>query len=419
MFVNRRSFVLGSLAAPLIGCSSSPTTSVSPTNTSRNAIVAPDPQNNPAAFDAWVDSFKSRANAKGVTVTTLDTAFRRVAYLSGVVERDQNQFQTRRTLEDYIAIATSDERIAGGRGALRQYGSLLAALEARYGVPAQIIAAIWGVESRYGQRRGEYQVISALATLGFASRRAGFFESQLIGALKILQRGETTPSQMTGSWAGAMGHTQFIPTTLLAYAVDFDGDGRRNVWGDDPTDALASAAAYLNRSGWTQGVPWGFEVKLPPSVTAVKSSKGASRRDMASWSAAGLRRADGSSLPASGSASLIRPNGATGPAFLIQSNFNTLLRYNNADKYVIAVGHLSDRLRGGPGFATAFPPDQFGITLSERKRIQERLARMGYDIGTQDGVLGPKTTAAIRSYQTKKGLAVTGQPSKALLAQLG
>ncbi len=257
MRATRRAVALGMLAA-LAACGGG----AGPGGVA-SAPAAPDPAMRPvpnAGFDAWVAGFRPRALGAGVAPATFDAAFAQAGFLPGVIERDRNQTEFTRTLEDYLAIAASEERVAKGQAALRQYGPLLAEIEARYGVEPQVVVAVWGMESFYGERRGDVEVVSALATLAYEGRRGAFFEQQLVAALKILQNGDVSASGMTGSWAGAMGHTQFIPTSYLAYAVDFRGDGRRDIWSDDPTDALASAAAYLSRSGWRRGQPWGREV---------------------------------------------------------------------------------------------------------------------------------------------------------------
>lgn len=370
-----------------------------------------------AGFDAWVAAFRPRAAAQGIPAATLDSAFRLAGFLPGVIERDRNQTEFSRTLEDYLAIAASDERVSKGRAALARHGGLLAEIEAKYGVEPQVVTAIWGLESFFGERRGSVPVISALATLAYEGRRGAFFESQLIAALKILQNGDIAPGQMTGSWAGAMGHTQFIPTSYLAYAVDFRGDGRRDIWSEDPTDALASTGAYLNRSGWTRGQPWGVEVRLPADF-AGPVGRGTTRA-VADWTAAGVRDMDGGTVPDHGAASILRPSGAAGPAFMIFRNFTVITRYNNAESYVIGVGHLADRLRGGGPLRASFPPDAQGMTLAQRQTLQRRLTAAGFDTGGSDGVIGPKTRAAISAFQTARGLPATGEPSLDLLARLG
>ncbi len=368
-----------------------------------------------AGWDAWVAGFRGRALANGVSGGTWDSAFRQAGFLPDVIERDRNQTEFKRSLEDYLAIAASDDRVSRGRAALAQYGGTLSAIEARYGVEARVVCAVWGLESQYGTRRGNVPLISALSTLAYEGRRGAFFESQLIAALKILQNGDTDATHITGSWAGAMGHTQFIPTTYLAYAVDFTGDGRRDIWSDDPTDALASAANYLARSGWTHGQPWGIEVTRPAGLAA--PGRGVTR-GIGEWAAAGVAPANGGNLPNHGPAALIAPAGASGPAFLVFRNFNVILRYNNAENYAIGVGHLSDRLAGGPKIRGAFPPDAQGMTLADRQELQRRLTAAGYDTQGADGVIGQKTRDAISAWQRSNGMPVTGEPSADILRRL-
>ena len=312
MPITRRDLSLGAAAALLSGCVSPPNDAAGPSRSTSPALRA---AANPG-FDAWVTGFRARAAGRGISQATLSAAFRGVGFLPGVIERDRNQTENVRSLEDYLNIATSDERLSQGRVALRRYGSVLQQIEARYGVAPHVVAAIWGLESRFGQRRGDIPVISALSTLAYDGRRGAFFESQLLAALRILQRGDITPAKMTGSWAGAMGHTQFIPTSFEAYAVDFNGDGRRDIWEDDPTDALASAAAYLSRSGWQTGRLWGVEAALPDGFNKGLAGRGA-KRSVSAWRDLGLRQANGSALPDHGAASLILPGGNTGPAFII------------------------------------------------------------------------------------------------------
>ena len=370
-----------------------------------------------AAFDAWLAQYRARARSRGITDTTLDRALRGAGFIPGVVERDRNQAEFRRTLEDYLALVASEARVTEGRAAARQYAGVLSEIEARYGVESHVVASIWGVESRYGQRRGDIPVVSATATLAFDGRRGQMFESQLTAALRILQNGDTTPERMVGSWAGAMGHTQFIPTTFVEYAVDFRGDGRRDIWSDDPTDALASAAAYLSRMGWRRGQPWGFEVRLPQGFPASALGRGSTRsRD--AWAGLGVTRADGGALPDHGPASVIAPMGIGAPTFMTFANFTTITRYNNSENYVIGVGYLADRIRGGGPLRTPFPPDRHGLSQDERLELQRRLNAAGFDAGEPDGVLGARTESAISAFQRSRGMSETGTPSPALLNAL-
>jgi membrane-bound lytic murein transglycosylase B len=364
-----------------------------------------------AGWDAWVDGFKGRAASRGISQGTIDAAFRGAGFLPEVIEKDRNQTEFKRSLEDYLNIAASDERVSLGRQKYAQYGSTLSAIESRYGVEGHVVAAVWGLESFFGTRRGSVPVISALSTLAYEGRRGEFFEGQLVAALKILQAGDISPSAMTGSWAGAMGHTQFIPTSYLEFAVDFTGDGRRDIWSEDPSDALASTAAYLKRSGWTTGLPWGMEVTLPGGFNAGLLGRGKGK-SAAEWSALGVRAAGGGAL-AGGS---IIDGG--GPYFLLTQNFATILRYNNAQNYAIGIGHLSDRLLGRGVVQASFGPDAAGMTKADRQELQERLTAAGFDTGGTDGVIGAKTKAAISAYQASEGLPVTGEPTLELLRRL-
>jgi lytic murein transglycosylase len=408
---SRRGALLAGVAALLSGCMSSG-------RSGGGGYRAPDPAPRPvpnAGWDAWVEGFKGRAVSRGISSGTVEAAFRGAGFLPEVIEKDRNQTEFNRTLEDYLNIAASDERVSLGRQKFAQYGGTLQAIEARYGVERQVVAAIWGLESFFGTRRGNVPVVSALSTLAYEGRRAEFFEGQLVAALKILQAGDVSPSGMTGSWAGAMGHTQFIPTSYLAFAVDFTGDGRRDIWGEDPTDALASTAAYLAKSGWTHGLPWGMEVTLPGGFNAglLGRGKGRSADD---WAGLGVRSADGRAL--AGGSIIAGGNGGGAPYFLLTQNFATILRYNNAQNYAIGVGHLSDRLLGRGAVQASFGPDASGMTKEDRQELQRRLTAKGFDTEGSDGVIGEKTKAAISAYQASIGVPVTGEPSLELLRRL-
>lgn len=375
MTITRRNFALSLSAFGLAACNSSP---ASAPRTARAAGLAPEMRPTPnAGYDAWVASFKNRAGGYGLSAATIAAGFRGAGYLPGVVKRDRNQTEFKRSLEDYLSIAASDERIAKGRAAFARHRGTLNALEAKYGVDATIICAIWGLESKFGERMGDIPIVSSTSTLAFDGRRGVFFEKQLVAALKIIQNGDITADRMVGSWAGAMGHTQFIPTSYAGFAVDFTGDGRRDIWSADPSDALASTAAYLQRNGWTRGVKWGSE------------------------------SASGTLQPQAG-----------GPKFSTTGNFRALKRYNNSDAYAIGVGHLSDRIGGAGPLRGKFPPDANGLTKDDRVLLQKRLTARGFDTDGADGVLGPKSQAAISGYQGSKGLPVTGIPSQELLRGL-
>jgi len=365
-----------------------------------------------AGFDAWVAGYRGRAAARGIPGSVIDEAMGFAGYLPDVIEKDRNQTEFTRSLEDYLAIAAKPERVSLGQQKLQQYGGVLNQIEARYGVESHVVAAVWGLESFFGTRRGVVPVVSALATLAYDGRRGTFFEDQLTAALRIIANGDVSARRMTGSWAGAMGHTQFIPTSYLAFAVDFTGDGRRDIWGEDPSDALASTAAYLAKNGWQHGLPWGGEVRLPAGFDPGLLGRGKGR-SAAEWQALGVTSASGGAVSAGGS--IIAPKGVGGPAFLLTQNFNVILRYNNAESYAIGVGHLSDRLLGRPAVQADWGADAAGLTMADRQELQRGLTAAGYDTGGSDGVLGAKTRAAISAYQQASGLAVTGEPSLQLL----
>jgi lytic murein transglycosylase len=405
--ITRRTVTLGLGALALAGCGAP-----APLRGPEPAMRAvPNP-----AFDAWAAGFRARAASRGISEATLSAAFRGAGYLPGVIERDRNQAEFTRSLEDYLSIAASDDRISLGRQMLARHAGVLSQIESRFGVQPHVITAFWGLESFYGTRRGEVPVISALSTLAYDGRRGAFFESQLFAALRILQSGDVNPAAMTGSWAGAMGHTQFIPTSFLEYAVDFGGDGRRDIWADDPADALASTANYLARSGWQRSRPWGLEVRVPEGF-AGPLGRG-SAQSVAAWTAAGFRAADGAALQDHGPGAVLVPQRG-GPAFLVYRNFSAILRYNNAETYAIGIGHLSDRLSGRGPLRSGFPPDAQGMSKADRQELQRRLTAAGFDTEGADGVIGARTRAAIAAYERAQGLPVTGEPSLALLRRLG
>lgn len=388
MTISRRRFSTGLTAALLAGCGAPGPRSVS-------ADTAYPITANPA-YDTWVANFRTRALGSGISAQTFDAAFANAGFTPGVIENDRNQIERTRSFEDYLAIAATPDRVAEGRRQLSQRASLMAEIEARYGVPAQVFSAIWGVESNYGRRMGSIPVISATSTLAFDGRRGAFYSSQLLAALRILQNGDITPAGMLGSWAGAMGHTQFIPTSFESLAVDFRGDGRRDIWSvSDPTDGLASAAAYLDNAGWRRGESWGREV--------LRSGSGFT---------------DTAGTPITITGRVLQPGGSGTPSFEVFRNYGVILRYNNSERYGIGVGHLSDRIAGAGGLVAGFGPDANGLTLDDRIALQRGLTAAGFDTQGVDGVLGTNSTQAIRAYQAANGLPVTGTPSRALLDRL-
>ncbi len=370
-----------------------------------------------AGFDRWVAGFRGRALSQGISAVVFDRAFRGVAFAPEIVAKDRNQSEFKREIWDYLDSAVSPVRVKNGQEALRRHGRVLERIEAHYGVEKEIVTAVWGMESTYGERLGDLPLIQSLATLAYDGRRGKFFESQLVAALKILQSGDVSPQNMKGSWAGAMGHTQFIPTSYLAYAVDFTGDGKRDIWSADPTDALASTAAYLKRFGWTKGQPWGVEVKLPRGFNAGVANRN-TKKMPSQWAAQGVVGLNGRAVPDHGRSSILLPAGLNGPAFMIFDNFAVIEKYNRATSYVMGVGHLADRIGGGPEIQAGWPRGYNPLTFDEKMEMQRRLQAKGHGIEKIDGIIGPNTVKAIRAFQQSVGVTPDGVPSKEFLALL-
>lgn len=367
-----------------------------------------------AGLQRFVQSFRPRAIASGVSPATYDRAMRIARYNPDVIRLDRKQAEFSRPVWLYLDSAVSDVRVTTGRQKAAQLSGTLSQIEARYGVPREIVLAVWGMESNFGANRGKMQIIPSLATLAYDGRRGEMFQNQLIAALRILQAGDTDPEHMLGSWAGAMGHTQFMPTSYLDYAVDFTGDGRRDIWSEDPTDALASTANYLRRNGWVPGQPWGAEVQLPPGFNMGLVGKGTRRSD---WAAQGVRRIGGGALPG-GNGSIIMPAGANGPAFLILDNFRSILRYNNSDNYALGVAFLGERIAGRAGVQGSWPRNDRTLTTGERQEIQQRLRAKGFYQGEIDGLFGSATMESVAAYQRSIGVTPDGYPTSILLGQL-
>ena len=318
---------------------------------------------------------------------------------------------------DYLDVLVSDERIARGRELLAQYASTFAAVERSYGVDRHILAAIWGVESKYGTKGGDRPVLRSTATLACVGRRRDFFREEFLSALEILQRGDVAPDRLVGSWAGAFGPTQFMPSTFKRFAVDFDGDGRRNVVESVP-DVIASTANNLKSDGWVSGEGWGYEVALPQGFNYLLADR-AKQMTLRQWQGLGVTRASGKSFPRPGDrAYLVLPAGARGPAFLMLRNFSVIMKYNPSEAYALAIGYLADRLRGGGQLVHAWPRDERTLGIAERYELQQLLARRGFDVGEPDGLLGPRTRVAIRSFQAATGQIPDGFASSLVLDRL-
>lgn len=370
-----------------------------------------------ARFQAWLGAFRERARAQGISPATLDQALAGLRYDKDVIKRDRNQAEFSKPIWEYLDSAVSDRRVSDGRAALRGHARALSRIEAEYGVEAEVVTAIWGLETAFGTFRGTDQTIRSLATLAFDARRAQFFETQLIAALQIIQSGDVAASGMVGSWAGAMGHTQFMPISYLEHAVDFDGDGRRNIWSDDPTDALASAASYLAKHGWTKGQPWGVEIRLPNGFDYATANRDFTLLP-SDWAVRGVVGFDGAPVPDHGRAAILLPAGGQGVALMIFDNFKVIETYNGADAYVIGIGHLSDRLAGRAPFQADWPRADRTLSFTERKELQERLTQAGFDTQGVDGRTGPNTINAVRAYQLAQGLLPDGYPTLKLLQRM-
>lgn len=324
---------------------------------------------------------------------------------------------------DYLAALVDAQRVEDGRRLLQEHAALLNRIEAEYGVDRTYVLAVWGVESDYGQATGSRELRSSLLALSCAGRRQPFFRSELVHLLKLIDAGDLAPSAerpLLGSWAGAFGQTQFMPSTYTRLAVDFDGNGRRDLV-DSVDDALASTANYLKRAGWRSGQAWGIEVQLPEGFRPAGGRKATA--PMSNWQARGLRRVDGSALvdastPAERSAGLLLPAGVEGPAFLVFRNFEALYSYNAAESYALAIAHLADRIRGGEGFTRAWPTDDAGLSRAERRELQTLLIARGHDIGEVDGRLGTRSREAIKAEQSQQGWEADGRAGQKLLQAL-
>ena len=411
--------------AVLGGCASAPATTPSqpsPPTASRPATTLPAPTPAPpdadlqAGFARWVADFRASAQARGISEATLRGAFDHIQYLPRVVELDRAQPELTRTVWDYLENAVTPQRVAAGQDKLLQFRNETEAAASRYGVPPGILVAIWGMESNYGSNYGNTATIDALATLGFEGRRGDWARAELLAALKILDNGDIARERMIGSWAGAMGQTQFLPSNFLAYAVDADGDGRRDIWGS-MADVMASTANFLARAGWQAGKPWGVEVRLPPGFDVGRADT-AVRQSTAQWTAEGLRAVEDRPLPEFDDGTLLLPAGARGPAFLVGPNFRAILRYNNSTSYALAVGLLAQRLNGGSGVQASWPRDLVPLTRSQLLELQTALNQRGFASGTPDGVMGPATREGLRRYQRSVGLPADGYPNMELLQRL-
>ncbi len=368
-----------------------------------------------AKFEAFIQTLWPQMNAAGVSRDLFDAAF------EGITEPDQlvlkqsaTQPEFNSTTSEYLARAVTPARISTGQKALSENGKLLGALQQKYGVDKGVILGIWGVESNYGADLGSMKVMRSLATLLYAKRKVQFAREQMVAAFKILQRGIRSPANFTGSWAAAMGHTQFIPTSYLSSAVDWNGDGKKDIWGSKQ-DALASTANYLAKAGWKGDRPWGWPITLPKGFD--KSQIGRKHwKTVAEWQQLGIR-GNGLNAPQA-KAFVMIPQGPEGPAFLVTQNFMAIMAYNLSHSYALAVAHLGDRIEGGEEFIGTWPDTGFGLSFEQRVEIQKRLTAAGFDTGGSDGRFGARTYEAVLGYQKKVGMALDAKPSVKLLERL-
>ncbi len=404
----------------LTGCASAPSTTPQPPPTTAAAALAAGVSLDELAlqqgFARWVAGFMDSARAAGVDDATLHLAFDAARYVPRAVDADRKQPEFTRTVWDYVDSLASPARVAHGQQKLVEVRAQLDAATARYGVPQATIVAIWGMESDYGANYGDIPTIDALATLGFEGRREAWARAQLMDALKILQGGDIDRAHMIGSWAGAMGQTQFLPSAFLSFAVDGDGDGRRDIWGS-MADVTASTANFLARSGWQMGQAWGAEVRLPTGFDAGRADDGL-RQTSAQWAGEGVQALDGTPLPDFPDGAILLPAGVTGPAFLVGPNFRTILRYNNSTSYALAVSLLAQRIGGGPGVQAAWPRELQPLSREQIRTLQAALNDRGFAAGEADGQMGPTTRLGLRAYQRRQGLPADGYPTLELLGRL-
>ncbi len=370
-----------------------------------------------ADFPSCLASLRGPAAAKGVSGETFDRLTAGLEPNPDIIKAEGYQPEFKTAIWDYLAGLVDEERVADGQAGMAQYRQYLAQDQSRFGVPPAVVVAVWGVESNFGKNFGSKPVIQSLATLSCSpgSRRPAYYRGELFAAMKIVQSGDIDPADFNGSWAGAFGHTQFMPSTFLGTAVDGNGDGRRDLVHSAP-DALASTANFLRKAGWQPGMSWGFEVKLPEGFRGPSGRK--AKQPMSVWTSRGITRIDGGGL-GEGSAGLLLPAGRDGPAFLVTRNFDAIYGYNAAESYTLAIALLSDRLAGKPGLRTPWPVEDPGLSRADRRELQTLLQQKGYDIaGKIDGVIGDKTREAITDYQGKNGLRPDGRASVSVLTAL-
>jgi len=394
-------------ALPLTACGT-PAGTVSPALAAQSEA--------PLTFAQWVAALRREALAQGIRPATFDRAFDGVQPRERVVTLDRSQPEFARQVWQYLDSAASDRRVRDGQAKIAANRALLTRIARRSGVPAEVLVAFWGIETDYGAATGGFPVIAALATLAYEGRRAAYFKGELLAALHILDSGDIALERMDGSWAGAMGQTQFMPTVFLKHAVDEDRDGRRDIW-DSLPDVFASTADFVRANGWKPGERWGEEVVLPAGFPYDQAELSIVK-PVAEWARMGVRTVAGHVPAGSGNAAILVLAGHRGPAFLVRDNFRAIMRYNPSTSYALAVAVLSDRLAGRPGIRGTWPRDERGLSQDERTELQQRLSDLGHNPGGIDGIIGANTRQAIRRFQNSQGLVPDGFATVGLLSAL-
>ncbi len=398
----------------LAGCQTSGSvgapTATAPTATTATAAATQQ------SFADWVKTLRAEAVSQGIRGQTVDRAFQSVKLSDRVRELDSSQPEFARQVWQYLDSAVNDKRVQTGRQKMRDHAALLARVSQRSGVPAEILVAFWGIETDFGASTGGFPVIDALATLAYQGRRAAYFRAELLAALRILDSGDIGFDRMSGSWAGAMGQTQFMPTIFLKHAVDEDGDGRRDIWGSMP-DVLASTAKFVQANGWRTGEAWGQEVRLPADFPYEQAELTVTK-PLSDWARMGVVPVDGGALTGDAPAAILVLAGHQGPAFLVRENFRAIMRYNPSTSYALAVALLADRMAGRAGVVGSWPRQEPALSRDERVELQQRLASLGLEPGAADGIVGANTRNAVRRFQTSIGAIPDGFATKALLDRL-
>jgi len=380
------------------------------------AALAAVPVHAQSGFDSWLAAFRQDAGAQGISPATLDAALSDIAPIERVVELDRRQPEFLQAFSDYLERRVTANQVARGQALLQEHAALFDAVERQYGVPRAVLMAFWGLETNYGATLGSFNIPASLATLAYDGRRSEFFRSQLLDALRIIDAGHVAAADMSGSWAGAMGHMQFMPSTFRAYAVDGDGDGRIDLWQSLP-DAMHSAANYLQRAGWRADELVALEVRLPQGFDWRKA-RAAHRLPAAAWTALGVLAADGTALPAvAGKAAIVLPQGWQGPAFMVLDNFDVVMQWNRSLSYALTVAQLARQLAGGGALATQ-AGEAGALSTVQLQAMQQALNEMGFDAGTADGLPGPRTQSAVRRYQVMHQLPADGYPAPSVLAHV-